>query len=270
MSFFENYLDSIVFLLSAAVIFVPLEHVLPRVRRAGLLRENLRLDLAYALTGSIGIMALSALYISGAVLVVGPLIPDTAKAFVDSTPIWLQIVGLIVLGDLYYYWAHRLFHTVPLLWNFHAVHHSIEHMDWIAAYRTHPMDTAITNSGVVILAVLFDVSAAAFAIYVVQFSWHSLLKHSNIKIGWGPLRWIYLTPTYHHWHHANVVDAYDKNFAGQLPIWDLLFGTANMKEREGPGRYGVDDPVPSTLLGSLVYPLWRPTRSDGIAQSLAD
>ena len=274
MSFFADYADKLVFLVCAAMIFVPLEHLLPRVRRSGLLRENMSLDVVYALGGWIAITALSALYIGAAVHAFDPLIPDGAKAFVGTMPIWLQVIVLILLGDFYYYWAHRLFHTVPFLWNFHAVHHSIEHMDWIAAYRTHPVDTAITNSGVVILALLFDFSAAAFAIYVFQFSWHSLLKHSNIKVGWGPLRWIYLTPAYHHWHHANEVEAYDRNFAGQLPVWDLLFGTANMKEKESPAKYGVDDPVPVTILGSLFYPLWRGMpdreRAAGAAQSIAD
>lgn len=161
---------------------------------------------------------------------------------------------LIILADLYYYWAHRLFHTVPALWKFHAVHHSIEDMDWIAAHRTHPIDTAITNSGALILAILLEFSAAAFLIFSLQFSWHSLLKHSNIKVGWGPLRWFYLTPAYHHWHHANMKAAYDKNFSGQLPLWDLLFGTAIMKETESPEKYGVDDPVPLRFVGSLLYP----------------
>jgi len=255
MTFLENYADKLVFLSCAAMIFIPLEHFLPRVRRNGFLRENMLLDATYALVGSIAVMALSAIYIAIAMAALGPLVPDQAKAFVDTVPIWLQVILLILVGDLYYYWAHRLAHSVPAFWKFHAVHHSIEHMDWLAAHRTHPADTAITNSGVVILALLFDVSAAAFAIYALQFSWHSLLKHSNVRISWGPLRWLYLTPTYHHWHHANVREAYDKNFAGQLPLWDLLFGTAIMKESESPERYGVDDPVPRTLLGSLAYPL---------------
>lgn len=127
-------------------------------------------------------------------------------------------------------------------------------MDWIAAHRTHPIDTAITNSGAIILAILFDFGAAAVLIFSAQFSWHSLLKHSNIKVSWGPFRWLYLTPTFHHWHHANVAEAYDKNFTGQLPVWDLLFGTAIMEEKTSPPKYGVDDPVPTTFLASLAYP----------------
>lgn len=50
------------------------------------------------------------------------------------------------------------------------------------------------------------------------------------------------------------MEAYDKNFSGQLPLWDLLFGTAIMEERTSPQKYGVDDPVPTTFLASLSYP----------------
>lgn len=265
MNFLDNYADHLLFLLSAAIIFLPLEHILPRIKREKFIRESLGLDLLYMLLGVLMIMALSGLYISLVVSVFGNLIPETAQEFVRSQPLWARVILLIIAADFYYYWAHRLFHTIPVLWKFHSIHHSIKHMDWIAAYRTHPIDTAITNSGAIILAILFDFDVAALLIFSAQFSWHSLLKHSNIKVGWGPLRWLYLTPTFHHWHHANVVEAHDRNFSGQLPIWDLLFGTAIMEEKTSPSEYGVDDPVPTTFLGSLIYPFMmkRVSRANG-------
>lgn len=254
MMFLESYADRLVFLLYAAIIFIPLERMLPRVSGQKLVRRNLKLDLLYMLLSTIVLMIISTFFIILVVSVLDGFIPESATSFVASQPIWLQVILLIAAGDLYYYWSHRLFHTIPLLWKFHAIHHSIEDMDWIAAHRTHPIDTAITNSGVLIIAILFDFSSLAILICSVQFAWHSLLKHSNVNVGWGPLRWLYLTPTFHHWHHANVKEAYDKNFAGQLPLWDILFGTAIMKENEKPEKYGVDDPVPMTFLGSLFYP----------------
>lgn len=254
MTFLASYADRLVFLLYAAIIFIPLERMLPRVTGQKLVRRNLKLDLLYMLLSTIGLMIISTFFIILVVSVLDGFIPESARSFVTSQPIWLQVILLIVAGDLYYYWSHRLFHTVPFLWKFHAIHHSIEDMDWIAAHRTHPIDTAITNSGVLIIAILFDFSSLAILICSVQFAWHSLLKHSNVNVGWGPLRWLYLTPTFHHWHHANVKEAYDKNFAGQLPLLDILFGTAIMKENEKPEKYGVDDPVPMTFLGSLFYP----------------
>lgn len=257
MTFLNGEIDRLVFLLYAALIFVPLERLLPRVRRQTWLRRNLALDLCYMIFGAMITVFLSMLFVLGVVTALGSLVPNVATEFVQAQPLWFQCVLLIILADFYYYWAHRLFHSVPVLWKFHAVHHSIEDLDWVAAHRTHPVDTAVTNSGALIIAVLLGFDAVAVVIFSLQFAWHSLLKHSNLKVSWGPLRWLYLTPTYHHWHHANSRDAYDKNFAGQFPLWDVLFGTAIMKEKEAPEAYGVDDPVPLRFLGSLIYP-FRP------------
>ena len=44
-------------------------------------------------------------------------------------------VLVLLIADLGFYIAHRMFHMVPFLWRFHSVHHSIEEMDWLAAHR---------------------------------------------------------------------------------------------------------------------------------------
>lgn len=269
MMYLEAYADRMVFVLCAALIFVPLEQLLPLRRREHLLRADLRLDLAYMVLGVIATMLAAALFVAVVVAIIGPLVPESARSVVSGLPIWAQVLGLIILGDLYYYWAHRIFHMVPAIWPVHAVHHSIEHMDWIAAHRAHPIDTAITNSGYTILAILFDVSGVAFAIFSLQFSVHSLLKHSNVRIDWGVLGWLYVTPRFHHWHHANVPAAYDRNFAAQFPLWDVLFGTALARSGESPPRYGVDDPVPRSFLGSLAYPV-LPRKDAPVTPAIAE
>lgn len=254
MTFLENYADRLVFFLSMALVFIPLERLLPRNRKQRIRRPNLKMDLAYMLLGGIATTVLATFVITIVVALFAGVVPEAVRNLVSAQPLWLQMILILIAGDFWYYWMHRLFHTVPTLWKYHAVHHSIEEMDWIAAHRTHPLDTAITNSGFMIVVLLFDFSLAAYAIFAFQFSCHSLLKHSNVKVGWGIMRWLYVTPTFHHWHHANEKDAYDKNFAAQFPGWDILFGTALMGRADGPRKYGVDDPVPSSFLGSLIYP----------------
>ena len=140
MNFLDNYLDKLIFLVSAALVFIPLERVFPRVRRQGWLRDNLKLDVMYMLLGAVAIMLLSAIFITVAVVLLGPLVPESARSFVRSQNFAVQALMLIVAGDLYYYWAHRLFHSFPVLWKFHAIHHSIEDMDWIAAHRIATLD----------------------------------------------------------------------------------------------------------------------------------
>lgn len=257
--YFLKYIGDLWFLLAAALVFIPLENFFPRHREQKQLRKHLALDVLYTLLGGTLTMLVSVVFILFTVTLLQNLVPAIAKDFVHARAIWLQVIMLLVCGDLYYYWAHRLFHTVPFLWRFHAIHHSVEDMDWVAAHRTHPIDTGLTNSGFIIVALLFNFAPAALAIHSLQFAWHSLLKHSNVNVTWGPLRWLYVSPTFHHWHHGNTKEAWDKNFAAQLPLWDIIFGTAIMKEDENPEKYGVDDPVPFSFLGQLTYPFQSPS-----------
>ncbi|OYZ11990.1 MAG: hypothetical protein B7Y36_00015 [Novosphingobium sp. 28-62-57] len=136
MSFVESNADRLAFVVCAGLILVPLEHLLPRRKGQTLRRAGLKLDISYMLFGALGTMLVSAGVIALCVTLFSGLVPEAVKSLVRTQPVWAQVIALIVVGDLYYYWAHRLFHTVPALWKFHAVHHSIEEMDWVAAHRT--------------------------------------------------------------------------------------------------------------------------------------
>ena len=142
-------------------------------------------------------------------------------------------------------------------------------MDWLASHRVHAVDQIITGSATLLVPMVLGFSDAALYLYAVQFGWHSLLKHSNVRISWGPLRWILATPIYHHWHHANQPEAYDKNFAAQLPFIDLLFGTAIMKEREAPEVYGIDEHMPAGYVDQFWHPFRRRTAGDDASSAAA-
>ena len=96
----------------------------------------------------------------------------------------------------------------------------------------------------------------------------SHLVHSNIKVNFGPLRWLIASPHFHHWHHANVTRAHDTNFSGQLLFMDWIFGTLRLPA-EHPDRYGTDDPVPAAWHLQLAWPLLSEHRQRG-AQPAAE
>jgi sterol desaturase/sphingolipid hydroxylase (fatty acid hydroxylase superfamily) len=161
-----------------------------------------------------------------------------------------------------FYLVHRAFHKVPWLWRFHAVHHSIEEMDWLAAHRVHPIDQILTKGASLIPIFALGFASEPMFLFAVMYRWQALLIHSNVRIGFGPLRWIFASPQFHHWHHANHREAFDTNFAGQLSLLDLLFGTMHLPGRETPRLYGTDDPVPGDYVGQLAYPFgWSRGRS---------
>jgi len=85
------------------------------------------------------------------------------------------------------------------------------------------------------------------------------LNHSNLRISWGPLRYVINSPRMHVWHHDVIVrGGHGQNFGVVLSLWDWLFGTAYMPEDQ-PDRLGFEgmDRYPSGLFARLTYPLLR-------------
>ena len=88
-------------------------------------------------------------------------------------------------------------------------------------------------------------SPAAIAVMLAMFGWQSYLVHANVRVTYGPLRWVLVSPEFHHWHHSSDPAHHDRNFAGQCPIVDWLFGTLHMPAGQWPVAYGLaPDAVP--------------------------
>ena len=168
-----------------------------------------------------------------------------------SQALWVQVIEVVLLSDFCIYWAHRLQHRVDFLWRFHAVHHSAEHLDWLAAYREHPMDSLYTmlvvNLPLYILG--FPVSSLTYLI-AFRGAW-AVFIHSNVRIPIGPLRMVIGAPELHHWHHDRDRDA--GNYANLSPLMDLLFGTYRCPDHE-PDSFGLHEPFPRNYLGQLLQP----------------
>ncbi|MBS3648093.1 sterol desaturase family protein [Pseudaminobacter sp. 19-2017] len=246
-------------ILIVALIFIPLERLLPLHAGQKVLRKHWINDVVYLLFNGIPIK-LGLLVLIGSLMIgIRAVIPTEVEEYVQAQPIWLQAIEAILVADLGFYLAHRTFHAVPFLWKFHAIHHSIEEMDWLAAHRVHPVDQILTMTASLLPVLALGFAGPAVAIYAIVYQAQSLLIHSNTRIGFGPLKWLLASPQFHHWHHANERQAYDKNFAGQLPLWDALLGTLHMPERM-PKAYGCDDPVPSLYHQQLAYPIRSPGR----------
>jgi sterol desaturase/sphingolipid hydroxylase (fatty acid hydroxylase superfamily) len=242
-------------LLLAFIVFAPLERLLAIHEGKRILRKAWKLDLFYALFNGLIIRGGLVVIIAATAMLASVLIPQSFQEWVGALPLWVQLPVAIILSDIGFYVVHRLFHTVPALWKFHAVHHSIETLDWLAGHRVHPVDQILTKGASLVPLFTLGFSEATIVLYAAIYFWQSLLLHSNVNLRIGPLRWIIASPQFHHWHHANHTEAYDKNFAGQLSFLDLLFGTMYLPGKAIPERYGTDEPVPGTFVGQLMYPV---------------
>jgi sterol desaturase/sphingolipid hydroxylase (fatty acid hydroxylase superfamily) len=179
-------------------------------------------------------------------------LPGGLRAVAAATPLLVKVVAAIALGDLLVYAFHRACHRFDFLWRFHAVHHSAEHLDWLAAHREHPVDGFLTQLCQNLPAFVIGLHMPAVAALIVLRGFWGILIHSNVRIPLGPLRMLLGAPELHHWHHAR--GRTEHNFANLAPWLDALFGTYHRPEGEERYALGLTDPYPRGYLAQLLQP----------------
>ncbi len=215
--------------LSLAVVYVGLFALAPFCALVSRRREHARDDWAWwvispIFTGSITRFAT----LGGFAL----LAPSFSHAL--TWPIAAQIAAALVIADVAGYLSHRVRHCRGL-WELHAIHHASTKLDWPAGARMHPLDDVVDNVfvGVVLLACGFD--RAVFAAIGPILILHTMLTHLDVSWRFGPLRYVFVSPAMHRWHHARGNTR--ANFAGMFAFIDVAFGTFSLPDGE-PDEFG--------------------------------
>ncbi|MCT4555762.1 MAG: sterol desaturase family protein [Pelagimonas sp.] len=179
----------------------------------------------------------------------------------DTLPVALIValfsVTMFVVDDLSKYLVHRWMHRFPLLWAIHKVHHSATTMTPVTVYRVHPLEgvlyglrSAVAQGST--LSLFYFLFGDAVSLYTVLgvnalvFFFHitgSNLRHSHIEIRyWRWLEHILISPAQHQLHHSIAKRHYDKNFGVALAVWDWLFGSLHLSEKEKsePLEFGLE------------------------------
>jgi sterol desaturase/sphingolipid hydroxylase (fatty acid hydroxylase superfamily) len=240
----------------AAAIFIPFERLAAARRDQPVLRRGWGTDVLTAIVNGLLLSAAVLMVLAGIESVAAGAMPGI-RTWVASRPFWLQALLAVVLGDLGIYLTHRLEHTVPSLWRFHAVHHSAEELDWLVAFRFHPLDLFLMRVGSLAPLVMLNVSATAIAAFVAIYGWQSWLVHANVRLSYGPLRWAIASPAFHHWHHAADHEAFNRNYSTIFAAWDVVFGTIYLPHGRYPSGYGTEERMPAGYLARFVQPLRR-------------
>ncbi|MDY7012282.1 MAG: sterol desaturase family protein [Cyanobacteriota bacterium] len=235
------------------VIFAPLERLFP-LHSQKFFRQGWWVDLIHFFVSQILLRLIVPLAVIALLPVLKFFVNLELQSWVASQPIGLQFLEAIFLQEIGAYWAHRLLHSVPWLWKFHAVHHSSEQLDWLVATRLHPLDQTFTRICGFIPLYLLGFSKGILATYAIFTTFNAIFIHANVRFRFGPLKWIVATPEFHRWHHCNDPEIYDKNLAGTFPVVDLVFGTLYLPSDRRPERYGIGEPMPNSYLGQLAYP----------------
>jgi sterol desaturase/sphingolipid hydroxylase (fatty acid hydroxylase superfamily) len=245
-----------------ALVFRPLELVFPARQGQRFFRPDWFTDLCFFLGQYLlwsGLVVWGLSHIAGWV---DGIVPGTFRASVASQPWWLQMIEVVLLSDVLIYWGHRLQHNNRFLWRFHSVHHSSEHLDWLAAHREHPLDSIYTVGLINLPALMLGFPMETLVAFITFRGIWAIYIHSNVRLPIGPLRMILGSPEIHHWHHDRDRDA--GNYANLSPLMDILFGTYHCPDHE-PERFGINEPTPGNYLGYMIQPLLprRIMKSDG-------
>ena len=121
---------------------------------------------------------------------------------VASWPAWSQFLLLFVVADFIQWNVHRMLHHSPWLWEFHKVHHSVEEMGFAAHLRYHWMETVVYKSVQYIPLAMIGFGLDDFFILHLVTIVIGHLNHANVKITYGPLKYVLNNPVMHLWHHA--------------------------------------------------------------------
>lgn len=240
-------------LLALVLVFVPLERAFPARRGQPVLRPELLTDLGFFLGQY---LLFAGLAVGALVLFAGlldPLLPLSARTWAQDLPLVARVGLALVLGDFITYWFHRACHHFGCLWRFHAVHHSAERLDFLAAHREHPLDGLFTQLCVNLPGIALGLTFAELGGLVVFRGLWAIFIHSNVRLPLGPLRVLLGAPELHHWHHARV-PVTRHNFANLAPYLDVLFGTYHRPKDPEDYPLGLTMPWPRRYLAQLVRP----------------
>jgi sterol desaturase/sphingolipid hydroxylase (fatty acid hydroxylase superfamily) len=241
-------------------VFVPLERLFPARAGQPIFRSQWATDACFFLGQYLVFSAASIAVLGAASRAAAALLPSRAHGWAAGAPPLMACVVAVILGDVLVYWFHRACHAWGVLWRFHAVHHSSERLDWLAAHREHPLDGILTQLCQNLPAIALGVPMRWLTALAVFRGMWAIFVHANVRLPLGPLRFVLGAPELHRWHHARI-ERTTHNFANLAPWIDVVFRTYHRPTGEEAYRVGIPGAPSRAYLAHLVDPFLPGARS---------
>ncbi|MFD1613773.1 sterol desaturase family protein [Gelatiniphilus marinus] len=239
-----------------------LEIVFPWRKNQSIFRKDFWLDAFYMFFNFfIFAIVISGVYKALEVLFLQLGITAKSLAVIDiaTFPMLIQLLVFFVLQDFVQWFTHVLLHRFNILWKFHKVHHSVKEMGFAAHLRYHWMEN-IFYKPLKVLAVMLLGGFEPEQAFIVHFIAITIghLNHANVKLTYGPLKYVFNNPVMHLYHHAYSLPKgrnYGVNFGISLSLWDYIFKTNFVPEKSGTIELGYSDDfkMPKSFLKQMFY-----------------
>ena len=200
------------------------------------------------------------------------------SAILSESPVIVATVSytifLFILDDFSRYITHRALHQIPILWAFHKVHHTAEHLTPFTVFRTHPVEAwifsirsaLVQGVAISIFVFLFGSKIDLLSIYGVNIFLFIFnlaganLRHSNVPLSYGRcFEKIFISPAQHQIHHSKAKEHENKNYGVVLATWDLLGNSLCLSKADQILNYGVSG-VMKNRIHSLTYLYFNPIK----------
>lgn len=168
-----------------------------------------------------------------------------------------QVALALVVAEFGLYWVHRLGHEWPLLWRFHALHHSVERLWIVNTGRFHFVDSLLSVIVGMALPALLGASLEVLLWLSAITAYLGILTHCNVRMHNRALSRLFNTPGLHRWHHSRNPAEGNSNYGENLMLWDWLFASYYHPGRRPPEDIGIDEPMPAQFLRQLAHPFVR-------------
>jgi sterol desaturase/sphingolipid hydroxylase (fatty acid hydroxylase superfamily) len=182
----------------------------------------------------------------------------SVRSLIQQQSLPMQFFLALLIVDFLGYWRHRIMHS-KFLWPFHTIHHSSKQVDWLSANRFHPVNHYISSifNLIILTAIIADPFVSATA--MLMRASYGLFAHSNLRISYGFLNCVLVSPLFHRWHHSDSEFAFNRNYSAVFSLFDLIFGTFYLPEdKKDPNTFGFfGGELSQGLIQQTIYPFLK-------------